>query len=307
MKPSISIVLPNYNGRNLLERNIPSILEALVGIDNEIIVVDDCSSDDSVEFLEKSYPAIKIIRSNINCGFSTTCNKGIFAAKHQLLCIANTDVTFTPDYFKKTIVEFSDQSIFAVKGDIINYKKSFDDVINIDRTISMYYKRGFLRFDSRTPLTERAVFEYNDENFTYLGCCFVCTKKAMFSLNGFDPIYSPFYWEDADLAQRGMKLGLKILYLPEARVYHQASSTISKYRSNFKRKLISNRNKFIFTWRHLDTRRLWLSHTPITALNLLSRWLILNWTYYAAFYMAATQIIRDKRRTSCKHQTTELL
>ena len=295
MKPSISIVLPNYNGRNLLERNIPSILEALVGIDNEIIVVDDCSSDDSVEFLEKTYPAIKIIRSHINCGFSTTCNKGIYAAKHELLCIANTDVTFTPDYFKKAMIEFSDQSIFAVKGDIINYKESFDDVINIDRTTRMYYKRGFLRFDTSSPLTERTVCEYNDENFVCLGCCFVCTKKAISTLNGFDPIYSPFYWEDADLAQRGMEQGYKLLYLPDARVYHQASSTISKYRSNLRRKLISNRNKFIFTWRHLDSRRFWISHVPITALNLLSRWLILNWTYYAAFYMALSQIIRKKR------------
>ena len=99
MTHSISTVLPNYNGRHLLEKNIPSLLEAIGTIHNEIIVVDDCSTDDSVAFLENTYPNIKVIRNDVNLGFSSTCNKGIRAATLDLLCIVNTDVTFTPDYF----------------------------------------------------------------------------------------------------------------------------------------------------------------------------------------------------------------
>lgn len=295
MKKSLSIVLPNFNGRNLLKKNIPSLLTALTGIHSEIIVVDDCSTDDSINFLETSYPEIIVIKSDINHGFSTTCNKGIHAAKHELLCVVNTDVTFTANYFNEIIVAFDRPSLFAVKGDIVNYKNSFDEVINIDRTGSLYYSRGFLRINTKKPLTEKTFFSKHDDNFVCLGCCFVCNRMMMVNLNGFDEIYSPFYWEDPDLAQRAMKQGHELLYLPNARVYHQASSTISKYRSNTKRKLISNRNKFIFTWRHLDAKRLWMSHVPITALNLLSRWIILNWTYYAAFYLALYQIIRKKR------------
>ena len=97
MTNSISIVLPNYNGRHLLEKNLPSIVEALAGFDHEIIIVDDCSADDSVEFIQRSYPDIKLIQNEVNLGFSTTCNTGIFAAKYPLLCVANTDVTFTPE------------------------------------------------------------------------------------------------------------------------------------------------------------------------------------------------------------------
>ena len=295
MNQSISIVLPNYNGRDLLKKNIPSIIEALNGLDNEIIIVDDCSADDSVQFLKETYPDIKTICNKKNLGFSATCNKGIRAAKMDLLCVVNTDVTFTSDYFTNMIHEFDDTSLFAVKGDIINYKSSYDDVMSIDRTTTLYYKRGFLRFDTSAPLKQQTLLSGDDPIFVALGCCFVCDREMMLKLNGFDEIYSPFYWEDSDLARRAMKEGYKLLYLPESIVYHQASSTIGNYRSNAQRRLISNRNKFLFSWHHLDSKTFWLSHIPTVAANLLIRWAIIDWKYYVAFYNALIQKITFQR------------
>ena len=295
MKDSISVVLPNFNGRNLLQKNLPSLITALGDFDYEIIIVDDCSSDDSVKFLKETYPEIKIICNEINLGFSATCNKGINTAKLKLLCIVNTDVTFTPDYFTNMIREFEDTSLFAVKGDIINYNQSFDDVINIDRTTTLYYKRGFLRFDTSNPLTQRTILSRADNIFVALGCCFVCNREMMIKLHGFDEIYSPFYWEDSDLARRAMSSGYKLLYLPKSVVYHQASSTIANYRSNVQRHLVSNRNKFLFSWRHLDTKTFWISHLPTTALSLLVRWLIIDWKYYVAFYNALIRKLTFQR------------
>ena len=187
------------------------------------------------------------------------------------------------------IDEFNDSSIFAVKGDIVNYGKSYDDVLSIDKTTLLYYKRGFLRFDTKTPLTNKILLSENDEQFIGLGCCFVCNRKIMLELGGYDEIYSPFYWEDCDLAQRALKHGYKLLYLPESKVYHQASSTIGNYISNNRRRLISNRNKFLFTWRHLDKSKLWRTHAPIIVLNILTRWLILDWKYYTAFALAISR------------------
>lgn len=296
MNHSISVVLPNYNGRHLLEKNIPSLLSALDGLEHEIIIVDDCSNDDSVRFIEKNFPEIRLLVNEINLGFSATCNKGIRAARSELLCVVNTDVTFTPDYFTRLLPEFDDTSLFAVKGDIVNYDSTFDDVINIDRTTRLYYRRGFLRFDTGRPLTERTFISGNDEQFVCLGCCFVCSREMMSALEGYDEIYSPFYWEDCDLARRAMEYGYKLLYLPGARVYHQASSTISNYRSNTRRRLVSGRNKFIFTWNHLGKRQLLLSHFPVTFLNLLSRWIVLDWKYYASLYLAIARKLQHKQR-----------
>ena len=292
MKRSISVILPNYNGRHLLEKNIPSLLEALDGIEHEIIVVDDCSPDDSVQFLEDTYTEIKVIKKESNSGFSATCNRGIRAAELELLCIVNTDVTFTPDYFTILLPEFDDPGLFAVKGNIINYDKTIEDASNIDRTTLIYYRRGFLRFDTKTPLTRKTLITGNDTQIVFLGCCFVCDRKMMLQLNGFDEIYSPFYWEDADLAQRALESGFKLLYLPESIVYHQASSTIANYRSYTLRRLVSNRNKFLFSWRHLGAKKIWLSHIPITVFNLLLRWLVLDWKYYAALFWALSRKLK---------------
>lgn len=294
---SISVVLPNYNGRSLLEKNLPSLIIAVEQYDHEIIVVDDCSTDDSVQFLKHTYPNIQIISSNINSGFSATCNKGIYAAKLELLCVVNTDVTFTPNYFSYMVQEFDDISLFAVKGDIVNYNKSFDDIISTDKTTLLYYKRGFLRFNTKNTVSIRTLISVDETQYIGLGCCFVCDRNKMLKLGGFDEIYSPFYWEDSDLALRAKELGYKLLYLPESKVYHQASSTISKHRSNIRRKLVSNRNKFLFTWRHLDNGKIWSTHIPFTVLNLLSRWGILDWRYYAAFIWAVTRKLQFYRKS----------
>ena len=157
MKHSISVILPNYNGRHLLEQNIPSLLKALDGLEHEIIVIDDCSPDDSIQFLEQTYPEIRVIKSDVNSGFSVTCNKGVQAATNELLCVVNTDVTFTLDYFTTLLSEFEDPDVFAVKGDIMNYDTTIEHPINTDRTTLIYYRRGFLRFDTKSPLTSRTV------------------------------------------------------------------------------------------------------------------------------------------------------
>jgi GT2 family glycosyltransferase len=283
---SISIVLPNYNGRSLLEKNLPSLITAVEQYDHEIIVVDDKSSDDSVRFIEQNYPQITVIENKINQGFSSTCNKGIKIASKDLTCIANTDVTFTHNYFTNAMQCFTAPDIFAVKGDIINYRENFDDVINIERTCLLYYKRGFLRFNHKVEPAHTFQGSKLNTQFVLLGCCFVCRREPLQALKGFDEIYSPFYWEDSDLAQRALESGYKLMYSEDCKVYHQLSSTINTYRSKRHRLLVSNRNKFLFTWRHLSGFKNWLVHLIYTLLNLITRWIILDWKYYAALFRA---------------------
>jgi glycosyltransferase involved in cell wall biosynthesis len=71
IKKSISVVLPNYNGRNLLAANLPSVYTALhkAGIDHEIIVVDDASTDESIIFLKENFEDVKVVAQKTNRGF----------------------------------------------------------------------------------------------------------------------------------------------------------------------------------------------------------------------------------------------
>lgn len=290
---SISIVLPNYNGRSLLEKNLPSLINAAEGYIYEIIIVDDHSTDDSVLFLKQTHPEIIVIESEVNHGFSVTCNKGIKAAKNEFICISNTDVTFTENYFTCALDSFTSPDIFAVKGDIINYQNNFCDIIVIERVFQLYFKRGFLRFNPNVTPTRIHNSTKIDTQFVLLGCCFICRGKELKELNGYDEIYSPFYWEDSDLAQRALKKGYTLIYNEKCKIYHELSATISNNVSNIKRRLVSNRNKFIFTWHHLSGIKNWSSHISYTILNLLTRWLTLDWKYYVAFLTALRAIIRN--------------
>lgn len=296
IKESISVILPNYNGRNLLLENLPSIVNALENskCDFEIIVVDDCSTDDSVEVLKKEFPLVKVLINEKNRGFSFTCNRGIFSAINSILCIVNTDVNFTKDYFKNGIKYFEDENVFAVKGNIVNYKNNFDNVMTVDKVAKLIMERGFFRFDDKVEYIPDLFTGKIGGQFVFLGCCFLCDRKKAIELGGFDEIYSPFYWEDSDIAIRALRKEYKLIYEPSCIVYHKASSTIPNYRSRNMIKLVSNRNKFIFTWKHLQGIKQWTNHIFYTLLNILTRWIILDWKYYISFFNALVKIMKSK-------------
>ena len=118
---SISVVIPNFNGRHLLQKNLPSIYEALKRTNSsfEIIVVDDASTDDSVLFLKENYNDVIVISSEINKGFSPTINKGIRIAKNDLVLLLNSDVFLLPDYFTDLFKYFDREDTFGVSGRFI--------------------------------------------------------------------------------------------------------------------------------------------------------------------------------------------
>jgi len=91
----ISVLIPNYNGRHLLEKNLPVILKACERWKKgewEVIIVDDASTDDSVDFLKKNYPQVKIVRHAKNQRFAAACNSGVRAAKGDIVVLLNNDV-----------------------------------------------------------------------------------------------------------------------------------------------------------------------------------------------------------------------
>ena len=121
MKKSISVVIPTFNGKKLLEENIPSVLSALEHekIDFELIICDDASTDDTITFISEKYPSFIILKNEINKGFSPTINLGILAAKKELVFILNNDVKLTNNYFLNQFKYFEIKSTFGVMGKIV--------------------------------------------------------------------------------------------------------------------------------------------------------------------------------------------
>ena len=112
---SASVVIPNWNGRDLLERYLPSIIEALAGSpDNEIIVVDNGSADGSATMLAESFPSVRVLALDRNLGFGGGSNAGFRAAKNDIVILLNSDMRVEPDFLAPLLAGFTDEHVFAV-------------------------------------------------------------------------------------------------------------------------------------------------------------------------------------------------
>lgn len=256
IKKSISVILPNYNGKHLIELYIPSVLEALSfsEIDYEFIIIDDCSTDNSVEFIQENYPSFNLQVNQQNKGFSFTCNKGIAIAKKELLFILNSDVKLTPNYFENQMKYFEFHDTFGVMGQIKNFDgKKIEDTARFPKFKGAKFKATTFFYSENV----------SDKIYTtYLsGANALINREKLQFLNGFNEIYSPFYFEDFDLGLRAWKMGWKSYYEHKSICFHRVSASTGKLnQSNFV-KIIYYRNSFILHAIHLKGFRkiIWYS------------------------------------------------
>ncbi|MFZ5366027.1 MAG: glycosyltransferase family 2 protein [Patescibacteria group bacterium] len=236
----VSIVIPNWNGRKLLEKNLPSVLATKPA---EVIVVDDASPDNSNEFLEKNYPQIKIVKHKKNLGFAVSCNDGVEAAQSEVIALLNLDVVPEKDLLEFVLPHFQDPKVFAV---------SFHEPAWSWAKIS--WRKGFIEHEPG-PKTKKAHI-----SAWASGGSAAFRKDIWESLGGFDEIYYPFYWEDVDLGYRAWKRGYKIMWEPKAIVHHKHEAIIGKHFSKEYIDFISERNRLLFIWKNITDFKMIMKH-----------------------------------------------
>ena len=123
MAVKVSVVIPNYNGRKLLAKNLPAVFQACQNWGKdlpagrqvwEIIVVDDASTDSSIAFLKKEYSLIKVVRHQQNQRFAMVCNSGVQAAQGEVVILLNNDVRPAINFLKPLLAHFENDDVFAV-------------------------------------------------------------------------------------------------------------------------------------------------------------------------------------------------
>src|SRR5579859_2059386 len=218
---TISIIIPNFNGKALLEKNLPKIIEAKENKKNninEIIVVDDGSTDNSVKYLKENFGKIvRIIVHKRNRGFATSINTGVRMAKGELVCFLNSDVIPSKDFLETMDEDFKDKQVFGVslheKG--YGYAKG-------------KFKDGFIVHEGK-PESKKV-----EETFWASGGSCVLRRSIFMELKGMDDeLLSPFYWEDIDLSYRAQKRGYKVLWDPRANVIHEHEATVKKLNQKY--------------------------------------------------------------------------
>lgn len=271
-----TIIIPNYNGGELLKRNLPKVFNAVSSYKDgivEIIIVDDYSTDTSIRVMQNSIRQfggqnknlkLRIIRNKVNLGFSSTVNRGVKEATGDLVLLLNTDVFPESNFLDPLVNHFKDKKVFAVGC----MEKSVEDgkIVLRGRGIGDWQK-GFL-VHSRGEIDKTNTLWVSGGSGAF-------RKSIWEGLGGFDERYNPFYWEDIDLSYRALKSGYKILLEPKSIVVHEhEKGAIKSSYSTTQVKTIAYRNQFIFVWKNatdLDLQFLHILWLPYHFLKALIR------------------------------------
>lgn len=262
---AFSIVVPNYNGAELLKEYLPSILDAAESYSDpyEVIVVDDGSTDHGIDLLHNKYPTVRILVNDRNVGFGESINRGVTSSTNRIVVLLNNDVRVEKDFFPPILSHFSKEHVFGVvaRGLIIH-----DEVVKNESVTRFEFKDGFLNLVQPGLLNPEARF---DEVCTVAHACggfSAFDREKFLALGGFDNLYYPFYWEDVDICYRAWKRGWWTLYEPNSIAHHRCHATIGQSRKRDYIAMLHVRNKLLFTWKNVIDTEMIIEH--LRALNI---------------------------------------
>jgi len=298
-----SIIVSNWNGRELLKEFLPSVIEAIKysGLDYELTVVDDASSDGSQEFIKESYPQIKLMELKRHKGFGEANNIAVEGSKNGIVVLLNNDMRPEKDFFVHLLNHFTDLNVFAVAS-----KMFFSYRIRPVTYRLGYFKYGFIDDKSDNLPLEKNPSKVQGQYITFSasGGGVAIDRKKFLALGGFDKLYYPFYYEDVDLSYRAWKRGWKILYEPKSIIYHECGATTKTYFDKKYISLITKRNYYLFLWKNITDNRLFLEHLFFLPIYLLQKLLGGRTTFIKAFFLALKQLpdIRSRRQKERREQ-----
>lgn len=237
----ISVIIPTYKNTKLLINSLQHNSKYLHGC--EIIVINDDPNISIKKDLSR-FENITLIENVNNLGFGESVNIGVKKSNGDYIMLLNSDVTLIDGSYQLAINHFKNNSdIFAV-----SFAQEEKNNSIVGKNI-IYWQNGFIRHKKNN------ILNFGPNGWAEGGSCLVDRSKFL-EIGGFDPIYSPFYWEDIDLSYNAWRHGYKILFDPKIRVIHHHESTINKYYSKNKIREIAFRNQLIFIWKNITDRKL---------------------------------------------------
>ncbi|MFH1320712.1 MAG: glycosyltransferase family 2 protein [Bacteroidota bacterium] len=245
-KKKVAVVIISYNGKELLEKFLPPIINDDYD-DFEVYVIDNASTDQTQEFLKSAFPQVKIITVKVNKGFTNGYVEGLQQISNEYYVLISSDMEATPGWIKPIIdLMESDRSIAACQPKVKSYdqKTLFEYSGSAGGYIDMLgypFCRGRLFF---TMEDDKGQYDDVRETFWATGGCLFIRSELYHKAGGLD---NDFYahMEEIDLCWRLKNMGYKIMVCPESVVYHVGGHIITygspgKIFRNFRNSLITN-------------------------------------------------------------------
>ncbi|KAF2510621.1 glycosyltransferase family 2 protein [Flavobacterium foetidum] len=250
----IAVVILNWNGVKLLEQFLPSVIQFSEGA--AIYVADNDSTDNSVEFVTKNFPSVKIVKNTGNHGFAKGYNDALQHIDAEIFALVNSDIEVTENWLKPIIETFDNQQQTAIiQPKILDFKNKeyFEYAGAAGGFIDKY---GFPFCRGRIFETvEKDNGQYDDECelFWASGACFFIRKKVYHQLGGFDESFFA-HQEEIDLCWRAANEGHIIKYNPASKVYHVGGATLQQ--GNPKKTYLNFRNSLLMLVKNLPKKGL---------------------------------------------------
>jgi GT2 family glycosyltransferase len=248
-----SIVVVSYNSRPYLNRCLTSLLHT-VGLDCEVIVVDNASTDGSADLIADQFPWVKLIRNSSNEGFAAANNRAVAEAKGRYIVALNPDTEVAPGWLEALLRPFEQGRVGEHRYPAVGM--TTPRILMMDRPDrvntcgnTMHYTgitvcRG-LDCPTDTPrLAERC------EVSAVSGACFAIPRYLWIELGGFDPDFFT-YLEDTDLSMRARLAGYSCVYVPDSVVYHSYSGRFKAHKLYY-----LERNRLMLLFKLFEERTL---------------------------------------------------
>lgn len=229
----VSVVIVSYNSKGFIEKCINSVLKNL-SEKGEVIVLDNFSTDKTVEILKKSIPKIKLLKSDENLGFAKGCNKAVKEAKGEYLFLLNPDTEMSEPIIVE-LIKFYETTVDAgiVVPKLIMLNGQSQASVRKLPTLWGAFKEYILgithAYSEYVPEGDKP----QEVEMAY-GAAWLIKKDLFDKLNGFNKKFF-LYYEDVDFCRRLKELGKKIYYYPQVSIKHLVGATKSeqdKYKLN---------------------------------------------------------------------------
>jgi GT2 family glycosyltransferase len=240
---NIAVVILNWNGVQLLEQFLPSIVA--FSPEATIYIADNASTDESITFVQQHYPNIEIIKNNANFGFAQGYNEALKHIDAEIYALVNSDIEVTKNWLLPIIETFKNEPQTAiVQPKILDFKNKsyFEYAGAAGGFIDQYgypYCRGRL---FKTIEKDKGQYDDEIEIFWASGACFFIRSNVYKELHGFDDDFFA-HQEEIDLCWRAINKGYTIKYNYKSTVYHLGGATLQQ--GNPKKTFLNFRNSLL--------------------------------------------------------------
>ncbi|WP_309642361.1 glycosyltransferase family 2 protein [Flavobacterium sp.] len=245
----IAVVILNWNGRKLLEKFLPSVVQ--YSSEASIYVADNASTDYSVAFVKSKFPTIQIIQNQSNLGFAGGYNEALKNVDADIYALVNSDIEVTENWLQSITEKFQNEPQTAIiQPKILDYKnKDYFEYAGAAGGFIDQYGYPFCRgriFET----VEKDTHQYDDETaiFWASGACFFIRKSVFDALKGFDSDFFA-HQEEIDLCWRAFNTGHQTQYTSKSVVYHVGGATLQQ--GNPRKTFLNFRNSLLMLVKNL--------------------------------------------------------